>query len=61
MFVPDATWGVEEAIGKTFCLNVKNFALAGVAQWTECWPANQSLAGSIPSEGTCLGCRPGPQ
>ena len=36
-------------------------ALAGVAQWTECRPANQKVAGSIPSQGPCLGCRPGPQ
>ena len=36
-------------------------ALAGVAQWTECRPANQRVSGSVPSQGTCLGCRPGPQ
>ena len=36
-------------------------ALAGVAQWIECEPANQRVAGSIPSQGTCLGCGPGPQ
>ena len=36
-------------------------ALAGVAQWIEHGTANQSVAGSIPSQGTCLGCRPGPQ
>ena len=35
--------------------------LAGVAQWLECWPAGQGVAGLIPSQGTCLGCRPGPQ
>ena len=35
--------------------------LAGVAQWIERWPENQRVAGSIPSQGTCLGCRPGPQ
>ena len=35
-------------------------ALAGVAQWIEGWPANQRTAGSIPSQGTCLGCGPGP-
>ena len=37
------------------------FALAGVAQWIEHGPANQRVASSIPSQGTCLGCRPGPQ
>ena len=36
-------------------------ALAGIAQWTECGPANQRVAGLIPSQGTCLGCGPGPQ
>ena len=36
-------------------------SLAGVAQWTECWTSNQRVAGSIPSQGTCLSCRPGPQ
>ena len=36
-------------------------ALAGVAQWIEHWPANQKVTSSIPSQGTCLGCGPGPQ
>ena len=36
-------------------------ALAGVAQWIECQPANQRVMGSIPSQGTCLGCGPGLQ
>ena len=36
-------------------------AVAGVAQWIECWPVNQRVAGSISSQSTCLGCRPGPQ
>ena len=35
-------------------------ALAGVAQWIEHWPTNQKVTGSIPSQGTCLGCGPGP-
>ena len=30
--------------------HVKN-ALAGVAQWIECWPVNQRVTGSIPSHG----------
>ena len=38
----------------------KALALAGVAQWIECQPANQGVTGSIPSQGTCLGCGPGP-
>ena len=36
-------------------------ALAGVAQWVECGPANQRIAGLVPSQGTCLVCGPGPQ
>ena len=36
-------------------------ALAGVAQWIERRPANQRVAGLIPSQGTCLGCGTGPQ
>ena len=36
-------------------------ALAGVSQWTECWPVNQRVAGLIPSQGTFLGGGPGPQ
>ena len=34
---------------------VKKMSLAGVAQWIECWPVNQRVSGSIPSQGTCLG------
>ena len=34
--------------------------LAGVAQWTECRPVNRKVAGSIPRQGICLGCGPGP-
>ena len=36
-------------------------ALAGVAQWIEHQPENQRVAGSVPSQGTCPGCGPGPQ
>ena len=36
----------------------KKGALAGVAQ---CLTANQRIASLIPSQGTCLGCGPGPQ
>ena len=35
--------------------------MGGVAQWIERWPENQRVAGLIPSQGTCLGCGPGPQ
>ena len=30
-----------------------SLALVGVAQWIECQPANQRVAGSMPSQGTC--------
>ena len=33
----------------------------GVVQWTECQPVNQRVTSSIPRQGTCLGCKPGPQ
>ena len=36
-------------------------ALADVAQWIKHKTMNQRVAGSIPSQGTYLGCRPGPQ
>ena len=42
-------------------LRSSNRALAGVAQWIECRPVNQRVAGSISSQATCLGCEPGPQ
>ena len=35
-------------------------ALAGVAQWIECWPGNHRVTVSTPSQGTCLGCGPVP-
>ena len=43
------------------CLKFRLLALAAVAQWIECQPANQKVAGWIPSPGTSLGCGPGPQ
>ena len=39
---------------------LKMIALAGVAQWIKFWPVNRKVAGLIPSQGTCLGCGPGP-
>ena len=32
-----------------------SIALAGVAQWIECWLANQRVTDLIPNQGTCLG------
>ena len=37
----------------------KFYALSGVAQWIEHQPVNQRVAGLIPSQGMCLGCRSG--
>ena len=42
-------------------LKLNNSALAGIAQGIERGPANQRVTSSIPSQGTCLGCRPGLQ
>ena len=36
-------------------------ALAGVAHWIESCPATRKVMGSIPSQGLCFGCMPGPQ
>ena len=47
----NTAWSCEELI----------LALAGVAQWIECWPVNQKVVDLIPSQGTSLGCGPGPQ
>ena len=35
--------------------------LTGVAQWIEHGTGKQRVKGSIPRQGTCLGCGPGPQ
>ena len=43
------------------CTRNGRIALAGVAQWIEHWSVNQRVTSSIPSQGTCLGCRPGPE
>ena len=39
----------------------QKLALTGVAQQVEHRPTNQKVAHSIPAQGTCLGCGPGPQ
>ena len=50
-----------EKKGKGISSKEPDSALAGVAQWIELQTANQRVAGLIPSQGTCLGCGPGPQ
>ena len=47
--------GLEE----TTVQNSQGIAPASEAQWIECRPASQRVAGSIPSQGTCLACGPG--
>ena len=37
-------------------LKLLQLALAGVDQWIEHWLVNQNVAGSVPSQGTGLGC-----
>ena len=49
-------WGQGKREGKG-----QEIALAGVAPWIDHQPVNQRVTGSIPSQGTYLGCRPGPQ
>ena len=51
----------EKSYGSDFSDKTPKTALAGVAQWIECGPANQGGAGLIPSQGTCLDRGPGPQ
>ena len=46
---------MEVNVAKEVCL-----ALAGVAHWIERGSTNQRVASSIPSQGICLGCGPGP-
>ena len=41
--------------------NSQNVCPAGVPPWIECRPVNRRVTTSIPSQGICLGCRPGPQ
>ena len=59
------TWTNEIIFGSltqvTYHLKFIYGVLAGVAQWTLCWPTDQKVAGSIPGQGTCLGGGPGPQ
>ena len=42
-----------------YSLNISEIDMAGVAQWIECRPMNQRVAGSILSQGTCLNWGPG--
>ena len=48
-------------IKKQKTTNQNNKTLASMVQWIEHQIANQRGASSIPSQGTSLGCGPGPQ
>ena len=50
----------QDAQCRTFYLKVLQQALALVAQWAGHHPTNGKVASSIPGQGTCLGCGPGP-
>ena len=41
--------------------NNYHFTLVGMAQWIELPACEPKDRGLIPGQGTCLGCRPGPQ
>ena len=62
-FTTVAETSLSECIGLVFFFffNFYFFTLVGVDQWIECWTAKQKVASSVPSQGTCLGCGPGPQ
>ena len=51
MPIPRNLWRLKKSV----------LALAAVAQRVECQPASRKVTSSIPSQGTCLGCGPGPQ
>ena len=53
--------GTQRGKNKRNWLKKEQVALAGVAEWIGCRLVNQKVAGSVPSQGTCLSCRPGPQ
>ena len=38
---------------------LESYALTGAAQWVGRCPTNQMVTSWIPSQGTCLSCRPG--
>ena len=45
---------------KNFKIYPAYLTLAGVDEWTEHWPGNRKVTGLISSQGTWLGCGPGP-
>ena len=45
----------------THIYKLEHTALAGVAQWIKRQTVKQRVTGSIPGQGTFLGCKPGLQ
>ena len=56
-----SSWSVWRSQSSNISFKKHFLALAGVSQWIERRPVNQKVSGSVPSQGTCLGCGPGPQ
>ena len=52
---------IVEITGSSDQISLHKKSQPWLAQWIECRPANQRVTNSIPSQGTCLGCRLGPQ
>ena len=53
------TYGLLQNVSETWsCQKHPHLALAGVAQWIEHRPVDWKVAGLVPCQGTCLGCRP---
>ena len=48
-------------LSPTFMQDKDHLAPTDVVQWVGHHPANCKVPGSIPGQGTCLGCRPGSQ
>ena len=61
MFIPFLFLEERRVRQQKATLKVLLAALAGVAQWMELPACDPKGHWFIPSQGTCLGCRPGPQ
>ena len=59
----DKTWGwkPKDISVSPGIIKIVNTAMTGVAQWVGDHSTKQKVTGLIPSQGTCLGCEPGPQ
>ena len=55
----DLEWWTHNTMYRWYVIELYTCVLGGVAQWIESQPFNQRITGLIPSQGTCLGFRPG--